>query len=320
MLRARRLAIGLLVLSGSGVLVPTCANAAVISRIIAFGDSLSDSGNFHAASGGQPPAPYAQRFSNGPVWVEQLGPLLGVPAPAFSLGGGTDYAFGFARASNTGLATPISPSLGEQVSMFLGGGQTATPTDLFVIWAGANDLFDGQTNPQVPAAAIAEQVKRLSDAGARQVLVMHLPPIQKTPDLLDATAEMRAGTAAYIGGFNLLLAGNLAAVRPTLAPDLHLMEFDTTALFEEIIGDPGAFGLTSVTERAFVAGPPSSLAADPSLYLFWDGVHPTTTAHGILAAEVSKLFNVPEPGIMALALVGLCLIGRRQRRAVLIHT
>ena len=50
------------------------------SEIITFGDSLVDTGNFSLATGGAiPPAPlyFNGRFSNGPVWVEQLANQLG---------------------------------------------------------------------------------------------------------------------------------------------------------------------------------------------------------------------------------------------------
>ena len=69
--------------------------ASVFSQIYAFGDSLSDNGNVFAATGmGFPPAPYAQgRFSNGPVWAENLAEsdvlMLLYPKPS-----GADEIFG----------------------------------------------------------------------------------------------------------------------------------------------------------------------------------------------------------------------------------
>src|SRR4051794_4802084 len=65
------------------------------TSIVSFGDSLTDTGNVFAASGGTTPAaPYWMgRASNGPLWVEQLAARLGVAAPTPSLLGGTNYAF-----------------------------------------------------------------------------------------------------------------------------------------------------------------------------------------------------------------------------------
>ena len=74
-----------------------CANAAYLS-LYAFGDSLSDADNAYAIAGYPPSPPYAQRFSNGPVAVEQLAANLGIAGfKASSQIGGTDYAVGGAQ-------------------------------------------------------------------------------------------------------------------------------------------------------------------------------------------------------------------------------
>ena len=48
------------------------AQASAYSSLVVFGDSLSDTGNVYAATGGViPGAPYASgRFSNGPIWLD----------------------------------------------------------------------------------------------------------------------------------------------------------------------------------------------------------------------------------------------------------
>ena len=120
----------------------TPASAGPITGIVVFGDSLSDAGNVYAATGNKfPPAPYsAGRFSNGPVWVQQLGSKLGVPVPTPSMSGGSDYAFGGAATGPTPLdakfhtppgysplTTPSGqfianvPSLPTQVAGYLSG-------------------------------------------------------------------------------------------------------------------------------------------------------------------------------------------------------
>ncbi len=60
----------------AGLLASSAASA--YSDIFVFGDSLSDSGNVFAATGGFPPAPYYDgRFSNGPTYAEDLAGMLG---------------------------------------------------------------------------------------------------------------------------------------------------------------------------------------------------------------------------------------------------
>jgi len=53
-------------------LLPAVASAGPITSLYVVGDSLSDSGNAFILTAGFPPAPYAQRASNGPVAVERL--------------------------------------------------------------------------------------------------------------------------------------------------------------------------------------------------------------------------------------------------------
>jgi outer membrane lipase/esterase len=84
------------------------------NQIVAFGDSLSDTGNDFILSGGTSPAtPYFQeRFSNGPIWLDQLAIKLGVAGPGPSLSGGTNYAYGGATAGSLFQGVP---DLGQQV-------------------------------------------------------------------------------------------------------------------------------------------------------------------------------------------------------------
>ena len=53
--------------------------SADITQLVSFGDSLSDSGNVHAATGLYA-FPYAGVNSDGPVWTQQLAAALGLPA------------------------------------------------------------------------------------------------------------------------------------------------------------------------------------------------------------------------------------------------
>src|SRR3954447_10825115 len=87
-------------------LLPGVAGAAPITSLYVVGDSLSDSGNAFILTGGFPPAPYAQRASNGPVAVERLAADLGVTLTP-SAAGGTNYAV--MGAATGPVAIPQSP-------------------------------------------------------------------------------------------------------------------------------------------------------------------------------------------------------------------
>src|ERR1700709_490686 len=75
------------------------ASAQNYSRLFVMGDSLSDDGNlYHAVFGLYPQSPpyYKGRFSNGPVWAENLAPKMGL-----TFNSATDYAYGGAKTDST---------------------------------------------------------------------------------------------------------------------------------------------------------------------------------------------------------------------------
>lgn len=72
----------------AATVVVRVAAASPYSTIYAFGDSLSDAGNIYVGTGGALPLPpYSDgRFTNGPVWVQDLSQALGLGpvTPSFS--------------------------------------------------------------------------------------------------------------------------------------------------------------------------------------------------------------------------------------------
>src|SRR5271166_5113143 len=112
------------------------------SAIYAFGDSLSDTGNLFDSIG-LPAPPYSNgRFSNGPVWVEDLSQKVGLGPVTPSVEGGNDYAWGEATTGYSGTLNPAAPvpTLADQVGQFLAKG-SAPPSALYTFSIGANDLF-----------------------------------------------------------------------------------------------------------------------------------------------------------------------------------
>lgn len=305
--------------------------SSLASPIIVFGDSLSDTGNAYAATGGQvPPAPYfSGRFSNGPLWVERLAPMLSAPVPTPSSHGGTDYAYAGAATGATPLGTALGtpsgsspfmtstghfitnvPSLPSQVASYIAslkGGAPAAGT-LATVWAGANDFFDGQKDPTVPAKNIANAVSALINAGVKNFLIPNLPDLSKTPFGLSSSAATQQGLQALSIGFNNALSADLAPLAGL--PGVHIHTLDTFGLFQHIQATPSQFNLTDVTSEGILTGNPSAPG-----YLFWDGVHPTTAGHEILATAAAGAMGAPEPGSLTLLASGLLgVLGYRWRR------
>ncbi len=286
-----------------------------IKSIVSFGDSLSDVGNFYAATGGQvPPTSLGYvggTFTNGMNWVQYLAKDLGVAVPTASLNGGTDYAYGGAM-TGTGTAQgtfgPVTipvPNVGAQISTYLGS-STPAANQLFTIWGGANDFLNGgQTNPLVPASNLASEVQTLYDAGARQFLIPNLPPLGSLPYPSTLPSPIPQELNALSAAFNSILASEITQLQTSL-PGVQIHLLDVNSLFNNI----ASYGFTNTTDELINASQPASG------YLFWDIVHPTTQADALIAQVGAQ--SVPEPSSVILFATALAAIGghelRRRRR------
>jgi phospholipase/lecithinase/hemolysin len=295
--------------------------AAPITQIIAFGDSLTDTGNVFAGTANQVPAspPYFNgRFSNGPVWVERLASRLAIPAPGPSLLGGTNYAFAGAE-TGTGFNQPspgvFVPNIGTQIASYLGS-NTPKPGQLFVVWGGANDFLDGQTNPAVPVANLSADITALAQAGAKTFLVPNLPLLGTTPLGLSLPPAQQQGLNALTLAFDTQLAQTLTQLQSSLG--ITIDRLDALGLFNAIEANPGAFGFTDVTDQAKSGGigVPGSVVPNPNQYLWWDPIHPTGPAHQLLGDQAAFAVGVPEPSSFVALFFGTAALAgwRRWRR------
>ena len=284
-------------------------SAAAFSGIFAFGDSLTDTGNTSLASGGASPGAsyFSGRYSNGPVWIEHMAGYLGMPAPVNSLSGGRNYAFGGAYTSTGGSV----PTLAQQAGMFTGGGGSFLPTDLVVVWAGANDfLLGGQTNPNIPANNVLGIISTLAGAGARNILVPNLPDLGDTPALLSTGNAAQIGGATLLSqGFNAALSSGLNNLRQSLG--INLWELNVYGIGKDLKNNPSASGFTNTTQSALLTGN----AANAAEYLYWDTVHPTARVHDIFGVRAAELVSTPEPGSAILVVLGVGACSFRRTRA-----
>jgi outer membrane lipase/esterase len=318
------------VISGLGLL-PAVAAAAPYTGLVVFGDSLSDVGNDaiitpELSAFGITPTPgpyyYNGRFSNGPIYVDDLAQALSLPAPQPSLAGGTDYAYGDARTSgSSALQRTVLYDVDEQVSAYLSSTSTPNASTLYDLFAGANDLIASPTAATAVTAAgnIATDVNTLYAAGARQFLIPNLPPLGFVPEF--NTDPVSAASADALSGlFNSSLATDLTAAEAT-DPGIAIHVVDLQTLFTEVEADPALFGLTDVTDSAAPGLEPGATSydtslevSDPNQYLFWDDIHPTTAGHALLA-QAAEAAAVPEPASVGLfAAAGMLLSKRRRSR------
>jgi phospholipase/lecithinase/hemolysin len=289
------------------------------NRLVIFGDSLSDPGNYFIAFGEVSQAPFApipeapydvgpgHHYSDGRTWAERLSvalhsPLSGMPALAHP-GEFTNYAVGRARArANAPVFSAYD--LSTQVGLYLGDfrGQ-ASSSSIYVIWIGANDLDDalqalatdptGATSAQIAQTAIetvAGNIQALWSAGARTFLIPNIPDLGDTPAVRALGPPVMAAASQLTGLYNAGL--HQALTQLQVLPQIQFVEFDVNSLLQQVIAHPAAYGLDDAVDACltfFTTDHP--ICARPRRYLFWDGIHPTVAGHEIVEEAAEKLIR-----------------------------
>lgn len=306
------------------------AHAQVFSKVVSFGDSLTDAGNVGTFNGLPPGSSFTTNPD--PVYAQLVASHFGFTQtnnspliPGTSTG--SNYAYGGACAISNGSATAVSGligtfscgnspgnfSVGTQIGTHLAAnGGTADSNALYTYWAGANDILTGAglstfySNPLIAQAYATQagqtaigQIAALQAAGAKTIVVFNLPDLGKTP--LNVNTPNQAGASALATVYNLQFNQGLATLND------GIVAINTYGLFNELTANPSAFGFTNVTGTACVA---SSLACGPAssgypyapvsgTYAFADSIHPSGRTHAILANIVTS--TISAPGLVSMA-------------------
>lgn len=297
----------------------TLTKLKTFSRIIVFGDSMSDNGNLYQRSVElslifpispilpvSPPY-YNGRFTNGQVWVELLSKKLNIPEGSL-----INYAYAGARVQQDYM--PI-PSLDKQVNKYLNWNRAGDPYALYVVWIGSNDILRGYTRNDEDllssiSSGIETNIKRLINHGARHILSPQLPDLSLVPDSYDR--DQANGNKDYSERlkklaikYNQIHKVLLAKLRAEY-PDVHIMTFNVYQFLNDAKDKAQEYGFNFIHERCN----PNQYWEDelatcmvPMEYVFWDGVHPTAKAHEILSGLMLKLVlnNGYEPNIKPLS-------------------
>jgi thermolabile hemolysin len=187
-----------------------------VTRLVVFGDSLSDAGRLKHRMQVFPGKPYwLGRFSNGPVWPDYLEAATSLAIQNRSYGGASvDKPLDLQEAGLIAFIKDegrffVSGSLAELVTVFLEDsllpGNVSDPgKTAFLIWAGANDYiskepFSGlittflntardelgyKSVADHTVAGLLAQVEVLYKAGARKFILLNLPDLGRSPIVL----------------------------------------------------------------------------------------------------------------------------------------
>jgi phospholipase/lecithinase/hemolysin len=298
------------------------------SQVVVFGDSFSDTGNVRARviskSGGTVDFPshsynYATgRYTNdnatvpssttyAGLWHEQLAAtFLNIPAATYSLGGGSNYAFGGATTKDgtTEVAVVSTPSgdvtitidhIGKQLEDYLAA-HVIAPDALYILWGGINDLLQDDSAASVTATAARTTAlfSRLAQAGAKYIMVPNVPAIGVAPAFPGDSARARSLNAA-IANYRSELRANLTSSQNLLASQGITPTVYAVDVWKETIRIYSNLGMYGFTDTSTSAQGDTRAGANPDHFLYWDGVHPTTAGHYWIAKAAYDALTNPPP-------------------------
>ncbi len=317
-----------LILASSVFTFPAIASD--YDAINVFGDSLVETGNLFNLTNLPPAPPYAQNFSNGDIWIDNLAEELDLEIALVTdvLSGsvvapteGINFSFGGALSSDVNIFGGFIPQLDpfllglqDQIATFTSLAEQipVDPNALNIIWAGANDYNEAFFNPASLTAPLTDlpdvvtdniitAVEDLADLGAREFLVVNLPSLGESPlaDFFDQQSGLDISTQLnqLSAEHNLLLAEKLAALNSS--PEVTISILDINSLFSSVIANPAQFNFENVVDSCLIEFNTGfmfdDVCSDPDSFLFWDNVHPTTAAHGVITELALTTLGIDEP-------------------------
>lgn len=280
--------------------------ATTLNKVVVFGDSLSDTGNLYEYMKHQFPLspPYFKgRLTNGPVWVELMVqsfyPSAAVDAHLF------DYAFAGAAVIE-GDDEPLFTLHSEVENYLLAHQNKADEKALYVVWIGSNNYLalpeDAEQAVLDVTNGIKHSLQRLADSGAKHVIVLNLPNLGETP----IAREMKSQSAltSFSDRHNQQLLQSIAELKMSY-PAVQWLHFDIRSALDDLLMHPEANGFVNVTDSCYESSmDDNSLTQSPvglrvastvkatlhnsacEGYLFFDLLHPSASAHKILAQRV----------------------------------
>lgn len=307
--------------------------AVTVDKIVAFGDSLSDNGNLFTFTSRAhkvlplvpiipiDPPYYKGRFSNGEIWLDILSKNTGLPL--------LDHAYGGAWAEPVWDSAQLVPfDINDQVGLYIFENAFDRHKDrhLFIIWAGANDYLDGREDVDYASTNtvnnIKKQIERLIYHGAHQLMIVSLPDVSKSPEVVNKGPRVIEQAKALVEAHNKKLAVMVKEEQQT-NPDITIVYVDAKTPFDQLMANPDAYRLKNIDKACYggyfyltrdranpaelsaakevdldimsnaslrVAYLTSKLAArgndvcvNPDEYLFWDHIHPTRIIHHVMA-------------------------------------
>ena len=258
-----------------------------ITRMIVFGDSLSDTINAwnrtlhlvpHAKSWS------AGRFSNGQVWPEITSNLTGLDL--------LNFAFGAAAADGNVLIPGVVQQVETWRQLRATGRNFDDSRNVYVVLIGGNDFINYGKQADEVLASVEFVVRKLLDDGAEHIVLTNLPDISIAPEVRGSLRE--GAVHAQVLAFNR----GLEKLRERLSGRSRVDIFDAFSLFAAALERPAEYGIDNVKDSCLAIrgqGPlvyagrhaVASACKTADNYLFWDRLHPTRRVHAVLGEAMA---------------------------------
>ncbi len=260
------------------------SNPNKITRMVVFGDSLSDTGRLKKWLQIMPERPFfLGRFTNGGTWNDYLGEKEDIAVLNYSMGGAVtkpnitntvEQVKKYVTAIGRYFVTRSIRNFVKDYTNNELKGKPVPDSDrtLFVIWGGANDFlsrFDKKSdidtfinNPNAYGAGyesvteqtvfnIAQEVKGLIALGAKNIMVINLPDVGKTPRMLENSGyknnteadkyEFSTKLSEIISNYNKKLASKIAELQTT-EKGAKIILFDSASALDDLMQGRGPNG------------------------------------------------------------------------------
>ena len=286
----------------SAALLTACGSSTVDSavtptRIVSFGDALSDVG--YAGKR------YTINDGSTNIWAQQFAASYGRTLETSSAGG-AGYARGNARLALTPDAAGVAGTLTvtQQIDAFLAAGSIGS-NDMVLINSGISDIISQMaavkagtiteatavTNAQTAGRALGDQVRRLVNAGGRYVAVAGTYDLARSPWAIKAGTTSLASAAS--SAFNTALLVSIVDL------GANVRYIDAAYYFNLLVNSPSSYGLNNGTDVICTSVDSSNgigigtgqvnsslcnsntlvAGADATKYVFADPVYFTPVAH-----------------------------------------
>ncbi|GAA5876378.1 hypothetical protein JCM3774_005315 [Rhodotorula dairenensis] len=257
-----------------------------------------------------------------PTYLATADPLVNLKLYNFAVGGA---ATNNTALYLTGQVTTI-PDFPQQVATFKqyfaqpGGIATSNGTvswesnrTVFTVFFGINDVGlevrNGEDRrielPQI-FATWSNMFAELYALGARNFLVLSIPPTQRTPFIAGLPAEVRALYEADLSAQNEALTSFIQTIEPAYN-GTKVTLFDTQPVFADVLDNYRSYGFKDNSTYCDIY---ASISTQPSLflpqcgiplaqYVWWNSGHPSWPVHQILASKIAQALltsGVAPPG------------------------